>query len=109
MIDGLWTAEFGSSTGEFGGGVVVLQGDRVLGGDGGHYYDGNFSLAGSTFQATIKIRPFIQNYLSVFKIVNKDFTLHLSGSLVNERELRAQGHANELPGLTFGVKLFKRS
>ena len=46
MIDGLWTAEFGSSTGEFGGGVVVLQNGQILGGDGGYFYVGKFDLAG---------------------------------------------------------------
>jgi hypothetical protein len=31
-MDGLWTAEFGGSTGIFGGGVAVFKDGKILGG-----------------------------------------------------------------------------
>ncbi len=32
-MEGLWTAEFGSSAGRFGGGVLVFGDGTILGGD----------------------------------------------------------------------------
>jgi hypothetical protein len=34
-MEGLWTAEFGSSVGIFGGGVVVFHEGKIMGGDNG--------------------------------------------------------------------------
>jgi len=42
-MDGLWTAEFGSSTGSFSGGVVVFQSGKIFGGDA--TYLANFWIA----------------------------------------------------------------
>ena len=30
ILDGLWTAEFGSTTGISGGGVVIFAGNKIL-------------------------------------------------------------------------------
>ena len=45
-MDGLWTVEFGSSTGMFGGGVAVFREGKIPGGDGLYYYVGQYSLTG---------------------------------------------------------------
>jgi hypothetical protein len=107
-MNGLWTAEFGSSTGMFGGGVAVFRDGKVLGGDGTYYYIGEYTLKGSAFQATLKVSPFIPGAESVFKTVGKDLTLELEGSLTDEGRAIAQGHSREMPALKFGVKLTKR-
>lgn len=109
MIDGLWTAEFGSSAGVFGGGVAVLRNGKVFGGDGGYFYLGEYTLTGNLFHASLEVIPFIQNYMSVFQTADKRFTLDLNGSLLDDNILKAQGHAREMPSMTFGVKLIKRA
>ncbi len=108
MIDGLWTAEFGSSTGIFGGGVAVLKDGRVLGGDAGYFYVGEYHLTERIFRATIEVQPFIAGYESVFKTANQKFTLVLDGSLLDDTHITAQGHTKEMPQLSFGAKLTKR-
>ncbi|HEY3770990.1 MAG TPA: GrlR family regulatory protein [Candidatus Angelobacter sp.] len=108
MIDGMWTAEFGSSTGGFGGGVVIIQGGKLMGGDGGYFYNGDFNVTNNAFQSKIEISPFIQDYPSVFNTVNQKFTLELTGSLINEHEMKGQGHTIELPDLQLGVRFVKR-
>ncbi len=108
MIDGLWTAEFGSNTGGFGGGVVVIQNGKLMGGDGGHFFSGEFKLIDKTFQAKINVSPFIDDYSSMFNTQNQPFTLDLAGSLINEREMKGQGYVLEQPRFQFGVKLIKR-
>jgi hypothetical protein len=107
-MDGLWTAEFGSSTGIFGGGVAVFRDGKILGGDGFYYYIGEYSLHGTALHATIKLAPFIEGAESVFKTVGRNLTLDLVGSLTGDGQAIAQGHPREMPELNFGVKLTRR-
>jgi T3SS negative regulator,GrlR len=107
-MNGLWTAEFGSSSGIFGGGVAVLRDGTILGGDGGYYYSGAYELNEKTFKATLQVIPFIQNYPSVFTTVDETLTLELVGTLVDQEHLIAQGHPKGKPDLRFGAKLTKR-
>jgi hypothetical protein len=108
-IEGLWTVEFGSSTGMFGGGVVVFQGGKILGGDGGYYYTGEYELHGDTFGATLRIFPFIEGYVSVFRTVGQELTLDLTGVLTPDGRTTAQGHPRGMPHLKFGAKLTRRA
>jgi hypothetical protein len=107
-MDGLWTAEFGSSAGMFGGGTAVFQNGKIMGGDGSYFYLGEYTLQGTAFKATIKVAPYLPNAESVFKTVGRDLTLDLDGSLVGEDRAIAQGHTREIPNVKFGVKLTKR-
>ncbi len=107
-MHGLWTAEFGSSLGMFGGGVVIFDEGTILGGDGTHFYVGEYVIEGESLTATLKVAPFIPGAESVFRSVGKGLTLDLEGSLLKGDQAIAQGRAREIPGLTFGVKLTKR-
>lgn len=107
-MDGLWTAEFGSSTGIFGGGVAVFWDGNIWGGDATYYYIGEYTLSGDTLTATLRIFPFIEGAESVFKTLGRDLTLDLVGSLTGEGRAIAQGHPRGMPELNFGVKLTKR-
>jgi len=107
-MDGLWTAEFGSSAGVFGGGVAVFREGKILGGDSLYYYVGEYNLTGNVLSARLKISPFIEGAESVFKTVGRDLVLILTGSLVAEDRAIAQGHAEGMPQLNFGAKLTKR-
>jgi hypothetical protein len=107
-MDGLWTAEFGSSVGMFGGGVVVFENGRVMGGDSNYFYLGEYTLKEPTFTATIKVSPFLPGVETVFKTEGRDITLVLEGSLTGADRAVAQGKAREVPDVKFGVKLTKR-
>lgn len=107
-MDGLWTAEFGGSTGIFGGGVAVFKDGKIMGGDATYYYLGEYTVSGSTLRATLTICPFIEGAESVFKTVGQNLTLDLVGSVVDERRVTAQGHPRGMPNLKFGAKLIKR-
>jgi hypothetical protein len=108
-MNGLWTAEFGSSTGIFGGGVAVFHDGRIWGGDATYYYVGEYTLTGTTFKATLRLSPFIQGAESVFKTVGKNLTLELEGALTSTDHAIAQGHPKDFPNLNFGAKLTKRA
>jgi hypothetical protein len=108
-MDGLWTTEFGGSTGIFGGVVAVFRDGKIMGGDATYYYMGEYSLDGKALQATLTISPFIEGAQSVFGTVGQDLTLELAGSLIDERRAIAQGHPRGMPDLKFGARLTKRS
>lgn len=108
-MEGLWTAEFGSTAGIFGGGVAVFRDGRIMGGDGGYFYLGEYTLRENTLQASIEVQPFIDNYRSVFGTMNQKMTLELVGSLQDKDHAIAQGHPKGMPHLRFGVKLTRRT
>jgi hypothetical protein len=108
-MNGLWTLEFGSSVGMFGGGVVVFDNGKVMGGDAGYFYLGEYKLTGNSFEATIEVAPFIEGYESAFKTVGQRLTLKLVGSVVDATHAIAQGSPAGMPNLKLGVKLTKRS
>lgn len=107
-VDGLWTIEFGSSVGVFGGGVVVFQGGKVMGGDGGYFYIGSYQANGDSIRATVEATPFIQGYESVFKTVGRPFTLDLVGTFTDDTHGIAQGSVRGMPNLKVGLKLTRR-
>jgi hypothetical protein len=107
-MDGLWTAEFGSSTGISGGGVAIFRDGLIWGGDATYYYTGSYTVAGKEFKASLTIFPYIEGAESVFGTIGKELTIDLQGSLVSEREAIAQGYPRGMPGFNFGAKLTKR-
>jgi hypothetical protein len=107
-MNGLWTAEFGSSTGMFGGGVLVFRDGQIRGGDGSYFYVGEYKLKGKDFEATVKVSPFLEGAESVFRTVGQDLILELTGSMTVEGWAIAQGGPKGMPHLKLGVKLTKR-
>jgi hypothetical protein len=108
-MDGLWTAEFGSSAGVFGGGVATLREGTITGGDGTYFYLGNYQLRGRAFHAVLRVSPFIDGAESVFKTTGRNLTLELTGSLTPDGQVIAQGTPREVPNVRFAVKLTRRS
>lgn len=107
-MNGLWTAEFGSSVGISGGGVAVFEQGKILGGDAAHFYIGSYRLSGKEFTATLRVSPFIDGAESVFRTKGQTLTLELAGSLTGDGQAIGQGFPKEMPSLKFGVKLMKR-
>jgi T3SS negative regulator,GrlR len=108
QMEGLWTAEFGSSTGMSGGGVAVFRGGRIFGGDSFYYYAGAYTVSGLNFRATLSVVPFIQGAKSVFGTVGIGLTLELEGSFTEDGHAIAQGNTLEFPNFTFGARLTKQ-
>lgn len=79
MIEGLWTIEFASPTG-FGTGVIVLTDKRLLGGDEGYYYSGEYAVDDHHIRGKADIVRFDRNYLSIFGDMDS-FTVDLDGEI----------------------------
>jgi hypothetical protein len=107
-MNGLWTAEFGSSAGIFGGGVAVFRDGQIFGGDSSYYYIGSYALQGNTLAGSVVSFPFLEGARSIFNTVGRPITLDFRGSLTSDGLAVAQGTWREMPGHTFGLKLTKR-
>ncbi len=108
-MEGLWTIEFGSSEGVYGGGVVVFTGGKIMGGDAAYYYTGSYAMADhDSFEAKLRIKPFIDGVPSVFNTLRKDFTLNLKGTVKDADHAIAQGVPSEMPGMDLGIVLTRR-
>jgi hypothetical protein len=114
-VDGLWTIEFGSSTGTFGSGVVVVRSGKIAGGDASYYYVGSYEDPGPThsfpraFRARLHVTPFIPGAASVFGTVGQDYFLILEGTLKDANNATAVGKPENVPGMNVGMRLRRRS
>lgn len=114
-MEGLWTIEFGSNIGVFGSGVIVLRNGRIEGGDSNYFYLGSYEKEShgggypTKFRATISAKPFMKGSPSVFKTVDREFTLRLEGSLRDEGNGTAVGKPEGMPGMDIGIRLTRRS
>ncbi|MBN1807413.1 MAG: hypothetical protein JW837_19355 [Sedimentisphaerales bacterium] len=66
MLNGLWTIEFMSIANLYGTGVLVLNNGRLLGGDAGYYYSGEYKERGDKIDGIATITRFEPNSISVF-------------------------------------------
>ena len=80
MFNGLWTIEFISTMNRFGAGVLVLNNGRLLGGDNGYYYLGNYEVKDNNVQGNVDIIRFNKNIISVFGDVDQ-FSLTFAGQI----------------------------
>ena len=114
-MEGLWTIEFGSNVGIFGSGVIVMRQGKIEGGDATYFYRGSYENLSpekaypSPFRAKLEVKPFLPGAESVFKTVNKDFTLNLEGTLKDENHAVAVGTPEGMPGMNVGIRLQRRS
>lgn len=86
MIDGLWTVEFISTLNRIGKGVIVFNNNRLLGGDNGYYYSGNFTVENDTITGTVNVTRFDIHSISVFGDIGQlslNFEGVVTGSSIN--------------------------
>ncbi len=86
MLEGLWIVQYESTQGEDAGVVVFAQG-RVLGGDNGFTYEGNYVVKDGWVAASIHIANFMPNVVSV-----------LGGREDFDAEIKAPIKANTVQG-----------
>lgn len=80
MFNGLWTIEFISTMNRFGAGVLVLNNGRLLGGDNGYYYLGNYDVKDNNIRGKVAVTRFNKNIISVFGDVDH-FSLTFDGQI----------------------------
>ena len=86
MIDGLWTVEFISTSNRYGKGILIINQNRLLGGDEGYYYTGNCSITNGDITGTITVMRYDNNSVSVFGDID-NFELSFNGQ-INDNEFK---------------------
>ena len=81
MVEGLWVVQYEGTQGEGAGVVVFVQG-RVLGGDFGYTYEGNYVVKDNWIAASIHVANFLPNIASVLGYVG-DFDLEMKAPITN--------------------------
>lgn len=108
MIDGLWIVEFISSLHRSGKGVIVLNKGRLLGGDGGYYYSGDYEFAKNRITGTAEVIRYDRNSVSVFGDADQ-FTLNLEGEIeVEDYSFNAVASIKDCPDYRIQIKGLKR-
>jgi len=99
MIEALYGVEFESNMNDAGYGVVVLETERILGGDSSFVFVGNYKLENGIIKAEVKCTKFGDI---------DEFTLSLSGK-PQRNEFILQGYMIENPAMKIGIKLTRRA
>lgn len=107
MINGLWSVQFSSSSGSFGGGIVVFQNGKVYGGDLGYYYIGSYKIEDDLISGEVAVANYSGAPHSVFGPIN-NFKLVLSGK-VHSTNMTLNGNLVGQPNMTIGIQCTKRA
>nr|VFJ59898.1 MAG: T3SS negative regulator,GrlR [Candidatus Kentron sp. FW] len=95
ILDGLWTVEFQTTKNRYGRGVLIIDKERVLGGDAGYYYSGTCNIVENEIHADLTIIKYSPGDISVFGNLDH-FQLKIDGKF-DEYQLTATGNASEIP------------
>jgi hypothetical protein len=106
MVDGLWTVLYFGPHGE-GGGVVVLNKGRVLGGDSGFFYEGSYEVIDGVFRGRVSVKNFVNTVPNVIGIVG-DFDL-LMDVKIEGNSMKGTGALATAPDAKIAVLLTKRT
>ncbi|HLI12817.1 MAG TPA: GrlR family regulatory protein [Alphaproteobacteria bacterium] len=109
-LEALYVVEFGDVLGGVyrNGGVVVLETNRIFGGDSGYYYLGSFTPNGSSISAELRVVRHNLNIPSVWGDNAQEFSIRLEGvrhgGVIEGRMVRA-----DRPGIQLPVRLTRKA
>jgi T3SS negative regulator,GrlR len=90
------------------GGVLVLEAERVFGGDSGYYYRGSYELHGETLRVNAKVERHNPGWLNVWDDYERKFEIQFEGrrgdggSLIEGRMRRP-----DMPNVSLPMKWFR--
>jgi hypothetical protein len=102
-LEQLWSLDFVSKMSEEGGGVVVLEANKILGGGNNYFYVGSYDLKDNNFNATIDVKHYRGECNPIFGKF-EEFILKLLGDY-DEDEMLLTGYILEDPSRELHVKL----
>ncbi len=107
-LEALWTAEFGDEGGWMNGGVVVLETNRVFGGDSNYYYVGKFSAAATEIRAEVRAVHYQGEARDAFGGNETDYTVQLRGKQVGE-VIEGEMYKTDKPQNTLRLRMTRRA
>jgi hypothetical protein len=107
MIEGLWSIEFGSNQGIFGTGIVILERERIFGGDANYFYLGKYKVENNTLKAEVESTHYSGKPLSVVDSGTK-LRFVFEGT-ADARIMYCKGYLASDPNIKVFANLIKRS
>ena len=109
-LDALYTVEFADPASDElrNGGVVVLDTNRVFGGDSGHYYLGDYSASKTTLTAKLTVVRYNSNHPNVWGDNVDEFVLVLQGRR-SQDVIVGTMERTDVPGVKFPARLVRKA
>jgi T3SS negative regulator,GrlR len=110
QVEALYVAEFGdvAGVGSWNGGVVVLETNRIFGGDSGYYYIGTFSIFGDCIEASARITKHNPSWANAFGDDATEFEIRVFGRIEGET-IRANMERLDRPGFSLPLRLTRKA
>jgi hypothetical protein len=110
QIESLYVAEFGDVTGVgfCNGGVVVLETNRVYGGDSGYFNLDDYSVFGDRFAASVLITKHNPLWANIFGDDALQFEIRVLGTIQNE-VIEAIMERLDRPGTQLPLRLIRKA
>ena len=84
-VEGIYVVEFGDvglpRQQYRNGGVVLLETQRIFGGDGGYYYVGSYVVEASRFELTARIVKHDSNWINAFGDDSRTFNVKMEATV----------------------------
>lgn len=106
-MEALWSVNFSSNLGTHGGGVIVIDNGRVLGGDSGYTYVGSVRFEKESINCKIHVAKYMPGASSIFGLDN--FDLDLVGGRYEETQFRLNGHIVGSTDKRIAIDLIRRA
>jgi len=107
-LEALWSISFESDTGIGGNGIVVLEAERLFGGDSAMIYTGEYRIK----ENFVRVRTHVKRYSSPPGMVSvfgfNEFTLEVNGKY-DENQMTLRGLVAEDPRRAITMKLVRRA
>lgn len=109
MIEALWSAEFKDANDLMSGsGIVIFENGKVLGGDSGFTFVGNYEIKDGIGYASIRVRRY-SNTINMQSISGlDDYTLDAVGK-IDRNHMIFTGTSKSVPGFTLNIDMVRRA
>lgn len=109
MIEALWSTEFRDGNNQmFGSGIVVFENGKILGGDSGFTFVGNYSIKDGVGYASIRVRCY-SNTINMQSISGlDDYVLDAVGK-IDHNHMVFTGTSKSVPGFTMNIDMTRRA
>lgn len=103
MVEAMWSVQFITNEVTGGFGIVVLETERVMGGDSSYLYTGRYRMEHGTLHGKIRVRKYAPGNQSVFGDI-PEFNLTLQGTPA-QRSWELVGVMDEAPDKRITIRL----
>lgn len=103
MLEAMWSVQFVTNRATGGFGIVVLETERVMGGDSSYMYVGSYKVEHGVVKAKIRVTKYAPGNASVFGDLH-EFNLTLEGT-PDQNSWELSGVMDEAPENKIAIRL----